>query len=228
MQPASRVGGSGRQGGGWLLTAARGRRSGQLHVHVCITCPGQLHDSRSCCNLTSPVSTGLRQCRLAPPLEPAPPPLVHAGAVLADPMCGSGTLLIEAALMARRIAPGRFRWVCSFSDSADRGGAHGQVHCAGPLQVGEACQRISRHCMWARLLHFSPEVDHAPPPPPSPVPRPPSPPTLAACPALPCPALLQGVVALCHLARPQRIRLAGGPAGRGSRGAAVGGAAAGQ
>jgi len=34
------------------------------------------------------------------------------GAVLADPMCGSGTLLVEAALMARRVAPGlsRRRW----------------------------------------------------------------------------------------------------------------------
>lgn len=30
-------------------------------------------------------------------------------AVLADPMCGSGTILIEAALMASRTAPGLFR-----------------------------------------------------------------------------------------------------------------------
>ena len=29
--------------------------------------------------------------------------------ILADPMCGSGTLLIEAALMANNIAPGLFR-----------------------------------------------------------------------------------------------------------------------
>lgn len=34
---------------------------------------------------------------------------VCAGNVLLDPMCGSGTFLIEAALMARRIAPGLMR-----------------------------------------------------------------------------------------------------------------------
>ncbi len=37
------------------------------------------------------------------------PRLAAAGAPLIDPMCGSGTLLIEAALMAARIAPGRNR-----------------------------------------------------------------------------------------------------------------------
>ncbi|GJP40404.1 hypothetical protein CLOM_g24674, partial [Closterium sp. NIES-68] len=37
---------------------------------------------------------------------PPPPPLSIS---LVDPMCGSGTLLIEAALMACRIAPGSFR-----------------------------------------------------------------------------------------------------------------------
>lgn len=35
--------------------------------------------------------------------------LARAGTVLADPMCGSGTFLIEAALMATRSAPGLFR-----------------------------------------------------------------------------------------------------------------------
>lgn len=30
-------------------------------------------------------------------------------AIFADPMCGSGTLLVEAGLMARNIAPGSFR-----------------------------------------------------------------------------------------------------------------------
>lgn len=34
---------------------------------------------------------------------------MHAGATLADPMCGSGTFLIEAALMATNTAPGLFR-----------------------------------------------------------------------------------------------------------------------
>ena len=34
---------------------------------------------------------------------------MHAGATLADPMCGSGTFLIEAALMATNAAPGLFR-----------------------------------------------------------------------------------------------------------------------
>ena len=33
----------------------------------------------------------------------------YPGATIADPMCGSGTLLIEAALMARNVAPGLFR-----------------------------------------------------------------------------------------------------------------------
>lgn len=34
---------------------------------------------------------------------------MHAGAILADPMCGSGTFLIEAALMATQTAPGLLR-----------------------------------------------------------------------------------------------------------------------
>lgn len=34
---------------------------------------------------------------------------MHAGSILADPMCGSGTFLIEAALMATNTAPGLFR-----------------------------------------------------------------------------------------------------------------------
>ena len=34
---------------------------------------------------------------------------MRAGATLADPMCGSGTFLIEAALMAMNAAPGLFR-----------------------------------------------------------------------------------------------------------------------
>ena len=37
------------------------------------------------------------------------PRLCHVGQVLADPMCGSGTFLIEAALMATNTAPGLFR-----------------------------------------------------------------------------------------------------------------------
>ncbi len=37
------------------------------------------------------------------------PELAQAQAVMIDPMCGSGTLLIEAALMARNIAPGLVR-----------------------------------------------------------------------------------------------------------------------
>ena len=35
-------------------------------------------------------------------------------AVLADPMCGSGTFLIEAALMATRTAPGLARTTWPF------------------------------------------------------------------------------------------------------------------
>jgi 23S rRNA (guanine2445-N2)-methyltransferase / 23S rRNA (guanine2069-N7)-methyltransferase len=37
------------------------------------------------------------------------PALAEAGAALLDPLCGSGTLVIEAALMARDIAPGSLR-----------------------------------------------------------------------------------------------------------------------
>ncbi|GAB4823363.1 hypothetical protein N2152v2_010409 [Parachlorella kessleri] len=45
------------------------------------------------------------------------------GAVLADPMCGSGTFLIEAALMASRTAPGLFRgwWPLQSWPDFDRG-----------------------------------------------------------------------------------------------------------
>jgi len=45
-----------------------------------------------------------------------------AGIVLADPLCGSGTLLIEAALMATNTAPGLLRSSSSSSSSstADR------------------------------------------------------------------------------------------------------------
>jgi 23S rRNA G2445 N2-methylase RlmL len=39
----------------------------------------------------------------------AVPLLVAEGSVLVDPMCGSGTLLLEAALIARNIAPGMSR-----------------------------------------------------------------------------------------------------------------------
>ncbi|MEZ5435394.1 MAG: hypothetical protein R3E67_01920 [Pseudomonadales bacterium] len=35
--------------------------------------------------------------------------MAAAGGALFDPMCGSGTLLIEAALMAANIAPGVYR-----------------------------------------------------------------------------------------------------------------------
>jgi 23S rRNA (guanine2445-N2)-methyltransferase / 23S rRNA (guanine2069-N7)-methyltransferase len=37
------------------------------------------------------------------------PPVCVAGSVLADPMCGSGTMLIEAALIATATAPGLLR-----------------------------------------------------------------------------------------------------------------------
>ncbi len=43
-----------------------------------------------------------------PQVETAPPGATLP-AVLADPMCGSGTFLIEAALMATDVAPGSFR-----------------------------------------------------------------------------------------------------------------------
>jgi 23S rRNA (guanine2445-N2)-methyltransferase / 23S rRNA (guanine2069-N7)-methyltransferase len=44
------------------------------------------------------------------------PELAKSGAVLVDPMCGSGTLLIEAALIAKNVAPGLIR--------IDAGGDH--------------------------------------------------------------------------------------------------------
>jgi Putative RNA methylase family UPF0020 len=37
------------------------------------------------------------------------PEIAEAGGKLVDPMCGSGTILVEAALMAHRVAPGLFR-----------------------------------------------------------------------------------------------------------------------
>ncbi len=43
------------------------------------------------------------------------PRLAHAGYALLDPMCGSGTLLIEAAMMAADIAPGLLRSHFGFS-----------------------------------------------------------------------------------------------------------------
>lgn len=42
------------------------------------------------------------------------PQLARAGAPLVDPMCGSGTLVIEAALMAGDVAPGLFRTYFGF------------------------------------------------------------------------------------------------------------------
>ena len=44
------------------------------------------------------------------------PQIAAAGGHLIDPMCGSGTLLIEAALMAGNIAPGLFRQDFGFMD----------------------------------------------------------------------------------------------------------------
>lgn len=40
-------------------------------------------------------------------------------AVFADPMCGSGTLVVEAGLMARNIAPGSFRQSWPFQQWPD-------------------------------------------------------------------------------------------------------------
>lgn len=47
----------------------------------------------------------------SPPLAPPAPAAWDAGAPLAvvDPMCGSGTLLVEAGLLARRVPPGLLR-----------------------------------------------------------------------------------------------------------------------
>ena len=44
---------------------------------------------------------------------------LHIGQVLADPMCGSGTFLIEAALMATNTAPGLFRQQWPFQSWPD-------------------------------------------------------------------------------------------------------------
>lgn len=45
--------------------------------------------------------------------------MLLAGVVLADPMCGSGTLLIEAALIATGAAPGLLRSRWPFEDWHD-------------------------------------------------------------------------------------------------------------
>lgn len=60
-------------------------------------------------------------CRPALALNPKPRAVLPA--VLADPMCGSGTFLIEAALMATDVAPGSFRRWWPFTQAgAGRGG----------------------------------------------------------------------------------------------------------
>lgn len=45
--------------------------------------------------------------------------VLGAGATIADPMCGSGTFLIEAVLMARNVAPGLNRTYWPFQQWVD-------------------------------------------------------------------------------------------------------------
>ena len=70
-----------------------------------VSCLLILSDLTACSTV---LHTPIRSCILInsllilPRLPPLPP-------ALADPMCGSGTFLIEAALMATNTAPGSFR-----------------------------------------------------------------------------------------------------------------------
>lgn len=82
----------------------------QRRMHTCL---------QPACNRTQPT----RPSAALLPLSPLVP------AVLADPMCGSGTFLIEAALMATDTAPGSFRRFWPFMQV---GWGLGMVHLACP------------------------------------------------------------------------------------------------
>lgn len=71
----------------------------------------------------------------------------QAGEPLVDPMCGSGTLLIEAALMARDIPPGRLRTYYGFSGWAGHSEADWQ-----------ACLTQSEERMQAAATNVLPEI----------------------------------------------------------------------
>ena len=103
---------------------------------------------------------------------------MHAGATLGDPMCGSGTFLIEAGLMATNTAPGLFRkhfpfqgWhdfdaqayskVCEQAKQAQRpweGELLGNDIHPGALSLASRCGLLRTHCpahvmSGAALLH---------------------------------------------------------------------------
>ena len=98
----------------------------RLHIHIADVAPGQ-----SECTLCLDSSgdslhrRGYRQESVEAPLNE----VLAAGMILMtgwqgdtdfiDPMCGSGTLLVEAALIARNIAPGVFRKEYAFEKWAD-------------------------------------------------------------------------------------------------------------
>ena len=98
----------------------------RLHIHIADVAPGQ-----SECTLCLDSSgeslhrRGYRQESVEAPLNE----VLAAGMILMtgwqgetdfiDPMCGSGTLLIEAALIARNMAPGLFRKEFAFEKWAD-------------------------------------------------------------------------------------------------------------
>ena len=61
---------------------------------------------------------------------------------LLDPMCGSGTLLVEAAMMALRIAPGARAHVRIRETARLRCATVGAHHSAGAQQAGSRCRAL--------------------------------------------------------------------------------------
>lgn len=88
------------------------------------------------------------------------PKVCHRGVPLVDPMCGSGTLLIEAAAMALRIAPGLSRDGHGF----ERLSLHEPLTWARLCQEAEATHRACRKSVDAGELTIGPIVgrDHFP------------------------------------------------------------------
>ncbi|MCV6605894.1 MAG: THUMP domain-containing protein, partial [Porticoccaceae bacterium] len=106
----------------WIQAHLASGKGGKGKLHLALDFSGDsLHRRRyRVASTAAPLKENLAAALL---LRARWPEVAAAGGALIDPMCGSGTLLIEAALMARDVAPGLLR------DEA--GDSHGFVNWCG-------------------------------------------------------------------------------------------------
>ncbi|UTW45713.1 bifunctional 23S rRNA (guanine(2069)-N(7))-methyltransferase RlmK/23S rRNA (guanine(2445)-N(2))-methyltransferase RlmL [bacterium SCSIO 12696] len=92
----------------WIQAHLASIKGGKSRLHLALDFSGDsLHRRRyRAANTAAPLKENLAAALL---LRANWPQVAEAGGALIDPMCGSGTLLIEAALMALDVAPGLLR-----------------------------------------------------------------------------------------------------------------------